>query len=1191
MVIAKNGYLNFYLKYEKDFIEELGYHPLRPAPDIIVRRKRNNLENKLPKYKQKSFWLLENNVTTLKLSIASEKTALTKAIIVRECLLSFFSKEMRINPVIYAFVYRKLLFGENTLNTQQKKVLNVFYKSTVFSLEQDSSLDNLVHVNYNALKIYMPENRIEESFRKYAYGLANFSKFFTENDFEMPDAILTDIWLKLFYAIPFKIDEFHLFFEMIKLFNKLGEPFSLQVLAEHICAISIEELKDRDFSRLMTDWQKDLLKLEQTYLSLSNRSAAFTYKFNWNSLDIVIFYYFVRFNKNLTKEVIDFAFNHMTGLVSSRERLFEGSIIKYGYIKCRTQDFDILNEFFEKLELNRVIDEYISLKISQVSYINNIQNSIRVKFQTDYEKYRKILKPDIIDFILMGILCSNFVGFKVDFELTDFFIENLRNELRTIELQKRNRSDIFKRMAETKIKIHDIKFLIPLSFRRKENVTKVKLNYLMGKILKKYGKLAVKFIYDNIFKIYKIFYNIFTERDLKLVDFNSIKEFLKYSSLRKKDPESFIFFKQIVSSLEQFFAITKAEINFRGWIFDILLFFEKNLKKNKEIIDILQTMCDYLRIINLSEDEKNISVNIEKLTNYLKQTQNEIHIDLENRIRKMKEYNLIVPNMLNSIAFPNLYTPKTLLLKNVGIEDKRIQVISKQFPFIAVMFSQNSNSKYVVIENFANSDLNKSIYDTIHHLFKGNLIFFSTYYGDIYSNGKYNDHSFYNFQTSNFDSLKPIFDNIRYFLLYFKKHNADYPDKIFKIFDNHEAVTKWNKNEEYTQNFVRNKIKLVLKDNYIKNNEKNLRLAKIIADTEKDFSLKFDASIKSEIKGSALKYNGFPNFGYFNMSLYVVQTTILKKIFTIKGSERGNTSKFLLPPGFLKIKTSTDLGPFQRTFIEYVTPREDPPVKIFNYALRRNIISKFRVMRILKIHVNFNPTYFFNDIWNPYFEVWSKIAKKITTNPKYRFDPGFKTFDFISNKDKIYSKDSIEFETVVKSFENSLRMKYTGNIKELINLGLISPFPHFDLNKLQLNEKVIVFFGDIGKSQKTKILMIFSMFPQVKISEIDYFESNDTSAHHFGLYLELNLPHSRLDQLYFTIYDLTILMDIKNYEFIPSVIDLTPHEFTDGKIKKRIHPIKSHIWSKRTKTWKKIRYFNKEGVPLNYQDRINQLES
>jgi len=115
------------------------------------------------------------------------------------------------------------------------------------------------------------------------------------------------------------------------------------------------------------------------------------------------------------------------------------------------------------------------------------------------------------------------------------------------------------------------------------------------------------------------------------------------------------------------------------------------------------------------------------------------------------------------------------------------------------------------------------------------------------------------------------------------------------------------------------------------------------------------------------------------------------------------------------------------------------------------------------------------------------------------------------------------------------------------------------------------------------------MLPHVKIFEIDYFDSDNIAVHKMGLLLELNLPNSRLNQLYFSIYDLTILLDIKNYQFIPGVINLTPQEFTDGKIKKRINQFQSHLWSKRTKRWKKIRYFDKTGAPLGYQERINQL--
>lgn len=67
-MVLKSEYLNFYLEYEKYFVEDLGFKPLRQAPDIILRRKRIDLDKELPKYRQKSFWLTEKDITTLNFS-------------------------------------------------------------------------------------------------------------------------------------------------------------------------------------------------------------------------------------------------------------------------------------------------------------------------------------------------------------------------------------------------------------------------------------------------------------------------------------------------------------------------------------------------------------------------------------------------------------------------------------------------------------------------------------------------------------------------------------------------------------------------------------------------------------------------------------------------------------------------------------------------------------------------------------------------------------------------------------------------------------------------------------------------------------------------------------------------------------------------------------------------------------------
>ncbi|MHA1729628.1 MAG: hypothetical protein ACTSWY_13000 [Promethearchaeota archaeon] len=60
--------------------------------------------------------------------------------------------------------------------------------------------------------------------------------------------------------------------------------------------------------------------------------------------------------------------------------------------------------------------------------------------------------------------------------------------------------------------------------------------------------------------------------------------------------------------------------------------------------------------------------------------------------------------------------------------------------------------------------------------------------------------------------------------------------------------------------------------------------------------------------------------------------------------------------------------------------------------------------------------------------------------------------------------------------------------------------------------------------------------------------------------------------------------------FIPDVVDISPSEFTDHKVRKTINPFQSHIWSKRTKKRRRIHYFDGKGRVLNHRERKSLIE-
>ena len=110
--------------------------------------------------------------------------------------------------------------------------------------------------------------------------------------------------------------------------------------------------------------------------------------------------------------------------------------------------------------------------------------------------------------------------------------------------------------------------------------------------------------------------------------------------------------------------------------------------------------------------------------------------------------------------------------------------------------------------------------------------------------------------------------------------------------------------------------------------------------------------------------------------------------------------------------------------------------------------------------------------------------------------------------------------------------------------------------------------------------MIFSMLPYGKFFDVNY-DENEKSKNLKGLFIELFLPNSSINQLCNTISKIKTHLKLANFQFIPNINEITPIDFTNGKIKELMNPFLSHKWSRGK--WKKIKYFDIKGQPLSYK--------
>ena len=281
------------------------------------------------------------------------------------------------------------------------------------------------------------------------------------------------------------------------------------------------------------------------------------------------------------------------------------------------------------------------------------------------------------------------------------------------------------------------------------------------------------------------------------------------------------------------------------------------------------------------------------------------------------------------------------------------------------------------------------------------------------------------------------------------------------------------------------------------------------------------------------------------------------------------------------------MGFFHNIFIHYIFPKDAPHKSILQYAKNRNLISAVRLMKVIKVRLNFNPLYFLGSSqWKTSFNTWDKLVEKILKQPEFKFEPNFLSFDLTTNKDITLGEKSDELKTASTIYNRNLKQFYSLKMKDkidhLIKIDAISPYPTLNLDYLGLNEKIVVFFGNLKGEQEKMLLMIFSMLPYGRFSNVIY-DENEKKISLNGLLIELNLPNSLLNQLCYTISKIGTYLKIENFQFIPNINEIPPADFTYGKIKEHANPFLSHKWSKGK--WRKIKYFDKEGQPLSHKEK------
>lgn len=380
-----NEYLSFYKDCEAFFESDLGYSPFREAPKKIVVRQKS--EKTIKKYRGGAKWQDTGQTITLLINCSRDYI---KPIISRECLLSFFSAILRENPLINAFIYRRLIFGDGPFDQSYRKRMKSIFSHIYDNLISECMDDDLLLQNIQFLEMRLPLKSINKTFCTYAFGLANISKYLKRDESRFLDLFLDDYYYQMSYDLPLKRNELDLILDLAEIFQNGKLPIDkMEILNSH--------------QQLTKNFMKNF---HEYFSKLEKRGISYSYKINYRALGLDYFSLFLRFNSDMNTDAIDKWLNSSSIVFSYRNNFVDNTVFKFAFIIY--SDFDELYSFFYRLKKKGYLREFLLLRNSHYSL--NIQKSKHNFFFNDYD-YQKIIEK------------AELFSFNYDYEAVDFEID------------------------------------------------------------------------------------------------------------------------------------------------------------------------------------------------------------------------------------------------------------------------------------------------------------------------------------------------------------------------------------------------------------------------------------------------------------------------------------------------------------------------------------------------------------------------------------------------------------------------------------------------------------------------------------------------------------------------------------------------------------------------------------------------
>lgn len=1202
-------FLKIYQKFRNYFIDELGYKPFRKDPDSLQLNNSKNPEKKkknsnfLSDFQSGAIWTEIDHHISL---IINEENSLIEEMIARECLLSFLPTEIRNYPLMYFYIYRRLIFGKKPLSVKSKNRLKKFYSKIEKSLIDELLKDEFAYIDYLVIDKRLPKNKIEEYSKRYFYSFSNLRQLLskTENNSEIIYSIEEDYLYSFIFDRIYSEGEIILLKYLIKGFYITKNPVSPLDFKNLVTQNQNLPQEKKENSLVFFENKKNFAKINDLYQSLGKRLVSFNFRVNYELLGIEQILFFVRISENSNIKVLDYCLKNLDGILYIQDNISQKETIKMGIIVTARNNLDIVKQFFINLKNFNLIEEFslqeqISLKtVVNFRFFNLFQKGSddSIEFEINYKKYRdrEVNKLDCIDTILLRLLSFTGSGFglKTGVKIIEVFLNELRKELNKIASQLENTKTILQTIKSSEINNSIIFHLLPnWNLDNEFNQENINLIEFIENIIRQKGFFLVKYYFESILAAYNLLDNI------NFKDYKNDATILTNSNFNNLANISLLFFN---------------EINIKNWLLDIINLAKNNKKTTAKIINYVKLILKFLEIYRffMNGDQKsyiqNLTSNYKIIKGYILKDTKEIEKNIRNRIKNYKNFEIIKPSLINSIFLPMLYSKRTLILENIESNSPKIKKFINLVPFIDIYKRSILDLKKtnLVVYFYLQPHLNKSISAVIQTLFKDEIVFYGNFFGEIY---------LYYFNLSEFDMnsaenkiQKENFLNMMNFIRLHKKGpNSVNPESPFYLF-NHSKTNNRSKTDNKSINTLLRQVDTIFSQNsnetkvnlqFLKNRQNIVQEILNLEKIFKDIPEKFDSMQNSFNFISQMI--PIPNYEKFDLNKYIVQIKIKKNEFDTKEYGIINTGEFLLCPGFEKIERSSQLGYFETHFIHYVFPRDDPCENILKYVYSRKIISFYRFMKIKRKYVSFAPTFHLSfDDWNSTYRTWEIFVSKLLFNDNVQYTPRYKVYNLNNHNDIIFSRNSEEFAELVKIYgkniKTQLNLMSNKLILNLIDLKCIKLFPVINFLEIGLVNKLYIFLANTNQMQEEMILKIFSTVPFSEVNEIEYFESelvikiNKNIPN--GLFINLYLPNSRIEQFYSIFLGICKYLEIKEFQVMPDIIDMDISDFSSGKIRKKVNPLKSHIWNKKSKKWSRIRYFDEKGIPLPHRERVKYLK-